>query len=552
MDESARAAANGASARPPTGGSREHDPPGGRKAELRRWAREAVMWVLLLGLVLLVVLLSVFLAAGARLFVLKLVAAGVMAFLPGWIYLQFIRNKGVSLYDEYVLNLFRLHIDSYENLPSPPQHTSYYKPWKQAHDKLGTESKDNLYRRKFEGVYGRTAVSTYDVIYGSNGRVLDKTEAFSPVLFATLLLCLAWVLVLQPEPLDVFGRGRQSAAIDLPYEALKFGFFGSYFFIIQDLLRRYYREDLKTVAYISASARVVFVAVIVTAVAQVWGGVDGNAKAVAFMIGMFPNLGLQVIAISLKKRFRGAVPSLETPHRLSDIDGLSFWYEARLLEEGIDDVQNLASANLVDLMLRTRVPIARLMDWVDQACLHLHLPHEDGSETAWTRFHAIGIRGATDLQRAWAKLKKDPAFLEEVREALSEDSVEGAAARVKAMVISLQGMVNLRHVSAFKQGEWLDDVDEATDPQAVEALATGSAVEASVAEDSQTVAAQATEAEATDAEATEAEATEGETLEPQVAGAKPEQDAGTDEAAGRDDREMAGVAGADAPGPKAP
>jgi hypothetical protein len=425
---------------------------------IRRWARETAMRVLLLGVVLAVVLVSVVLAGGTRVFVLKLVAAGVMAFLPGWIYLQFIRNKGVSLYDEYVLNLFRLCVDKEENLPMPPKHTSYYKGWKEAHDRLGTDTKDNLYRRKFEGVYGRSAVSTYEIVHGENVRILDKTETFSPVLFATLVLCLAWVLVLQPEPLDLFGRGRESAAIDVPYQALKFGFFGSYFFIVQDLLRRYYREDLKTVAYISASARVVFVAVIVVAVAQLWDGVDGDQKVIAFMIGMFPNLGLQLIRIPVEKVLGKVVPSEKTAHPLSELDGLSYWYEARLLEEGIDDVQNLASANLVDLMLRTRVPIARLMDWIDQSCLHLHLPHGGGAnDTAWKRFHEIGIRGATDLQRAWAKLENDPGFLEQVRYALDVDTAENAAARIGVIVVALEGVVNLVHVAAFKEHAWLKD-----------------------------------------------------------------------------------------------
>ncbi|HEX2057857.1 MAG TPA: hypothetical protein VHI71_05760 [Actinomycetota bacterium] len=427
--------------------------------EWRQWGRQTTLWMLLSTVVVVVLGLSIMLAGEARLFLLKVVVAAIMAFLPGWIYLQFIRNKGVSLYDEYVLNLFRLRIDADENLPAPPEHTSYFARWKSAHDQLETTSKDNLYRRKFEGVYGRTAVSTFEKIYGRKGKLRDKTEAFSPVLFATLLLCLAWVLVLQPEPLDILDLGRESRAIELPYEALKFGFFGSYFFIVQDLLRRYYREDLKTVAYISASARIVFVVVIVTAVSQLWKGIDTDQKAVAFVLGMFPNLGVQMIKVSVERPFRGLIPNLEVPHPLSDIDGLSYWYEVRLAEEGIEDIQNLASANLVDLMLRTRVPIARLIDWIDQAHLHLHLPptkdRRRDRDSAWTRFHAIGIRGATDLLRAWRELHEDPGFQEVLREALSATSKEAAIARVRTLILALEGEVNLTHVVAFKQQEWL-------------------------------------------------------------------------------------------------
>jgi len=38
---------------------------------------------------------------------------------------------------------------------------------------------------------------------------------------------------------------------------------------------------------------------------------------------------------------------------------LSVWYEARLLEEGIEDMQSLATVNFVDVILHTRVPVGR-------------------------------------------------------------------------------------------------------------------------------------------------------------------------------------------------
>ena len=41
-------------------------------------------------------------------------------------------------------------------------------------------------------------------------------------------------------------------------------------------------------------------------------------------------------------------------------------------------MQNLATANFVDVILHSRVPVGRLIDWVDQAILYMHLeplPH---------------------------------------------------------------------------------------------------------------------------------------------------------------------------------
>src|SRR6266511_2300103 len=49
--------------------------------------------------------------------------------LPGWLYLQFIAVKGTGLYDEYVLNLYRLRIDDVANLPKPPPGSRYWAWW---------------------------------------------------------------------------------------------------------------------------------------------------------------------------------------------------------------------------------------------------------------------------------------------------------------------------------------------------------------------------------------------------------------------------------------
>jgi hypothetical protein len=64
---------------------------------------------------------------------------------------------------------------------------------------------------------------------------------------------------------------------------------------------------------------------------------------------------------------------LDIDYPLNQLDGMNIWYEAQLAEENIDDMQNLTTANFVDVVLHTRVPVGRLVDWVDQAFLFLHL-----------------------------------------------------------------------------------------------------------------------------------------------------------------------------------
>ncbi len=77
------------------------------------------------------------------------------------------------------------------------------------------------------------------------------------------------------------------------------------------------------------------------------------------------------------------------------IEGLTIWDEARLLEEGIENVQNLATANVTDLIINTRFNTNRLIDWIDQACLIMHI----GSLiTEWKK---SGIRTSSDFIYAY-------------------------------------------------------------------------------------------------------------------------------------------------------
>ena len=51
------------------------------------------------------------------------------------------------------------------------------------------------------------------------------------------------------------------------------------------------------------------------------------------------------------------------------VDGITLWDEYRLEEEGIENVQNLATADLITLALKTHFNFRTLLDWVDQAVL---------------------------------------------------------------------------------------------------------------------------------------------------------------------------------------
>ncbi|HEU4398906.1 MAG TPA: hypothetical protein VFU54_13860 [Actinomycetota bacterium] len=428
--------------------------------------------LLLAGTVSATLLPAVLLHNHSRIFLAKLAVAALLSTLPGWLYLLFIRFRGRSLYDEYVLNLFRLRIDETCNLPAPPAHTSYYRRWKAAHDRLGTSTKDNLYRHKFETIYGRRCVSTIGM-WADRQSARDRTETFSPVLVTTMLLCLGWALVVQPELMRAFevlgGRLPFSGKPELPYEAIRFGFLGAYWFVLQDVIRRFFRDDLKTGAYISASARIVLVTVTVVTVSLIPLGTPQQKNMLAFLIGVFPQIGLQALKVGLTKPLGRLIPTVRTDHPLSQLDGVTIWDEARLMEEGIEDLQNLASSNLLDILLRSRVPVTRLVDWLDQSFLYLRVPKRPGERSPRDQLRELGIRTATDLERAWAALGDDKAFRGCVSRALNVSPEEGPAV-VQAILTSLQGEVNLVHVRAFRAHPWLRQAaghDDGPPPEAV-------------------------------------------------------------------------------------
>jgi hypothetical protein len=230
---------------------------------------------------------------------------------------------------------------------------------------------------------------------------------------------------------------------------------------LQDLTRRYFRQDLKTAAYVSASVRLVVVTITVATVALLPLGSPAYLNALAFFIGVFPQIGVQVLKSALGDVLRG-VPNLSAKFPLSDLDGLTVWDQARLLEEGVEDMHALATANLVDLLLGTRVPVNTLVDWVDQAVLYLCVPKKPrDQQQPRDELRIFGIRTAADLIRVWNSDR--PGVRKYISLLFGGDEESGKAA-VEAVLASLTGSPNLRHVEAFREHDSLPRCPGPADP----------------------------------------------------------------------------------------
>ena len=258
----------------------------------------------------------------------------------------------------------------------------------------------------------------------------------------------------------------QGISQGLPATALKYGFVGSYFFALEMIVRRYFQDDLRTAAYVNVMVRIVVVALLVSVVHLVWPSdkspnIENIEWALAFFIGIFPQVGLLVIrtAITRALGLDRLLPSLKVDYPLSRLDGLNFWYEARLLEAGIEDMQNLATANIVDVVLNTRIPVGRLIDWLDQAllCIRLDERKDKRKDTGGPRalLRSIGIRSATDFVVAVTDSDYGARFRKFIDSQFDEHAeggnVEGdSVPRSQAMLKSLEGEPNLMHVQAWR------------------------------------------------------------------------------------------------------
>lgn len=377
--------------------------------------------------------------------------------LPGWLYIQFISTKGKTLWDEYVANLFRLHVDHYAHLPEPPERSIFYRRWTEAQQGRTAVHEDRgIYEKKFLALFGRwpsefTSLAPSDVFSLSSFRA--QAEKLGPVVAATLIISVGWVLVVKPGSVgEVPSTMPGPKDLSIPFNSFCFGFLGAYFYIFQMLVRRYFQNDLKTPAYINATLRIIIVILLVWVVDLLLRDAitnDASRLVFAFIIGVFPYVGWQAIQALIRLPFQFVVPTLRRKYPLSDLDGLNIWYESRLLEEGIEDMQNLATADLVDVILNTRIPVDRLIDWVDQSLLYMHLGKSKArvGESDRDKLRRFGIRTATDLEDALGA--KDEELVKRLEYLLNAEKQEEPSI-LRCIQATFKDEPNLYHVREWK------------------------------------------------------------------------------------------------------
>ena len=242
--------------------------------------------------------------------------------------------------------------------------------------------------------------------------------------------------------------------------AAAMAFLGAYFFGAFLILRSYYRGDLRPKVYNQITARLITVVVLAYLIQAIFYNEETPAVwALSFLASVVPTTVLQHVMdfasslrigsersptsptspppnpgpdtpdgldtssapttpngpdtssassepdapITRRQRLgRAFAEAFPTRRSLTQLDGVDVHDSTRLETEGITDVPSLATADLVSVMVSTRLPVDRLVDWMDQAVLILLLDDDANKEldSRVKRLRRIGIRTASGVLAA--------------------------------------------------------------------------------------------------------------------------------------------------------
>ena len=153
-----------------------------------------------------------------------------------------------------------------------------------------------------------------------------------------------------------------------------------------------------------------------------------------FALGAFPSWAYEWLRNWVRRWSKRDVPSDNLS--LEYVDGMDDVIIERFEELGIANVQHLATAEPVNLALRTLYPLERIIDWIDQAILITYLRKNILGA------RKVGIRGAIDMRGVYkAALQSPPGRRGRTAPHPKPDLLESGA-RARSLLQSLARMIS--------------------------------------------------------------------------------------------------------------
>lgn len=204
--------------------------------------------------------------------------------------------------------------------------------------------------------------------------------------------------------------------------AFQFGFLGAYIYFIGSVVRAYFMLDLTSHTFVDGAIRMIVASILALVLSFVFDFTfPGDSKPAAapvaapindaaepsstaeassahkdsngnsgetgstipaslsllpvlsFFFGFYPKRAALAIERVVLKVMRNIPGDSYRALPLSMLAGMSYAHELRLEREGFDNIENLSSADAVDLAVRTCFTYNQLKQWIDQAWLAAHL-----------------------------------------------------------------------------------------------------------------------------------------------------------------------------------
>jgi len=187
-----------------------------------------------------------------------------------------------------------------------------------------------------------------------------------------------WSGILE-EIINIFGNNSAFPKPIIAARMLYWGWSGAWIYSVHLIYRRVATYDLTPSVFIYSANRFLLAFVVGSIVGTFFGTYSNAAgmsfdmnltttSMVLFFIGFFPEQGITWITTTAKKALKQRGRSSKEI-LLSEIEGLSIWHQGRLAQKNIDNVQNLATTDLPNLVASTAFTAGQAVDWVDQAIL---------------------------------------------------------------------------------------------------------------------------------------------------------------------------------------